>query len=431
MKQIALIYPYATHWWGEFYLGVAAYAKQQENWTILISPPNVPGSGNHPLTLENLRGWPGDGVITHLTSLTEVLAAQKLNLPLVNISSALENPEFPTITLDQQAVGRLAAQHFLKCGFQRLAYFGRNEFWYTRQQLKGFEELTRPAGIPIEVFESTATAGKSNSLLNHLAELAAWLKTLKTPIGILASGAYHARAVVDECQRLGIAVPHDVAVISADNQPVICEYSLPTITSVTRDGFRHGYEAARLLDQLLRGEPAGENPILVPPTCVIMRRSTDTITVENPHVTTVVRYMYDHLGEPFGIKQLLRLVPISRRMLEKYFHEYLRCTPHEYLCWMRVEKAKQLFQEPGPVDLRKAARKCGFLNTLQLRTVFKRLTGQSPTLYMSKYKNRGPEIAEPSAAETPADHHKTSRRATKSPAAKSKRAASRKIPPRK
>jgi LacI family transcriptional regulator len=414
MKQIVLIYPYTTHWWAEFYLGVAAYAKQQEDWTILISPPTVPGSGNDPLTLNDLRDWPGDGVLTHLTCAAEVAAAKKLKIPIVNISSALEKPGFPTITLDQAEVGRLAAQHLLKCGFRRLAYYGMHQFWYARQQLRGFEEITEPAGVPVEVFESSGPKSDTTPWLKHRAQLAAWLKTLKTPIGLLVDGAYRARAAVDECQRLGIAVPHDIAVISGDNQPVICEYSLPTLTSVTRDGYRHGFEAARLLDRLMRGETAGESPFLVPPICVIMRRSTDTITVENPHVTTVVRYMYDHLGEPFGIKQLLRLVPISRRMLEKYFQLYLRCTPHDYLCWIRVEKAKQLLQEPGPVALRNVARNCGFRNSLQLRTVFKRLTGQSPTQYMNQHAKNVKEYLKSTPEEGPAAVKKPSLRGAKS-----------------
>ncbi len=140
MKQIALIYPFTVPWMGEFLLGVSNYATEHGDWSILASPPSLSGTGENSLTLYNLRGWPGDGVITSIATSADVKAARQLSIPLVNFSGALHNPHFPTVALDHYAVGRVAAEHLLKCGFRRLAYYGIKKLYYSQQRRQGFQD---------------------------------------------------------------------------------------------------------------------------------------------------------------------------------------------------------------------------------------------------------------------------------------------------
>jgi LacI family transcriptional regulator len=380
MKQIALLYPYSVPWIGDFLLGVVDYAHKHGDWDILTIPPQLVGTGESAMSLSNLQGWSGDGVITAIANAAQAKIAEALRLPCVNISGAMPVSGFPVVLLDNYAAGRMAAEHLLKCGFRRLAYHGIKKLWYSQLRQQGFVDCAREAGVAVDVFNKAPSRGgerwpQSNS------ELVPWLKSLKPPIGIMALHDYRARAVITECQRLEMVVPDDVAVIGVDNDVTVCEYSRPTLSSVNRNGFRQGYEAARMLDRLMGGEMVGENPVLVPPNCVVMRKSTDTFTVENPHITKVVRYMHDHVGELFGIKQVMRLVPISRRRLEEQFLRYMQSTPYEYLSSIRVEKAKQLLSEPKPKKIKEIATLCGFSTPLQFRIVFKRHTGQSPRQY--------------------------------------------------
>jgi LacI family transcriptional regulator len=380
MKQVTLLYPFSVPWIGDFLLGVVNYAQKHGDWDILTIPPLLNGTGESAMSLGNLRGWPGDGVITAIASPAQVKAAESLRFPCVNLSGAMNASGFPSVLLDNYAAGRMAAAHLLKCGFRRLAYHGIKNLWYSHLRRQGFVDCARDAGVAVEVFDKTSRRSveswpQSNS------DMVPWLKSLKPPVGIMALHDYRARAVITECQRLGMAVPDDVAVIGVDNDVTVCEYSRPTLSSINRNGFRQGYEAARMLDRLMAGKKPDENPVLVPPNGVVMRKSTDTITVENPHLTKVVRYMHEHLGELFGIKQVMRLVPISRRRLEEQFHRYLQCTPYEYLSSIRVEKAKQMLNEAKPRKIKEIAAFCGFSTPLQFRIVFKRHTGQSPRQY--------------------------------------------------
>jgi LacI family transcriptional regulator len=425
MKQVALIYPYSVPWMGEFILGVANYAKAHEDWAILTSPPTLTGTGEYALTLHNLEGWPGDGVITAIANPSQVEAAQKLRLPLVNLSGALPYQQFPTVVLDHYASGRMAADHLLKCGFRRLAYYGIKKLYYSQRRRQGFQDRAQEGGASVDVFDEVHPLSARTTWQQRISGLIPWLKTLRPPIGIMAVHDYRARVVIDECNRLKLEVPHEVAVIGVDNDPTVCECCRPTLSSVSRNGFQQGYEAARLLDQLMAGQPAAQGAkILIQPQCVVMRRSTDTITVEDRHVTAVIRYMREHVEDPFGIKQLMRLVPISRRRLEKQFHRYLRCTPYEYLVWIRIEKAKQLLVQAPRRKLKEIASMCGFLTPIQFRIVFKRLLALSPRQYIAASVQNAEPVAPPadgangnpvlppqSPAKSPPPHTRPRRRA--------------------
>ncbi len=48
-------------------------------------------------------------------------------------------------------------------------------------------------------------------------------------------------------------MPEEVAVVSADDEVLACELAYPPLSSVIPDCRRIGYEAAALLDQLMKG----------------------------------------------------------------------------------------------------------------------------------------------------------------------------------
>ena len=113
----------------------------------------------------------------------------------------------------------------------------------------------------------------------HLIEVLAADQAL-LHVGVMAVHDYRARVLVDACLRLGLDAPHDVAVIGTDNDPTICEFCQPTLSSISRSAWKVGYEAAALLDRLMAGNPAPEHDILIPPDGLVARLSTDTIAVD-------------------------------------------------------------------------------------------------------------------------------------------------------
>ncbi|MBN1591226.1 MAG: helix-turn-helix transcriptional regulator, partial [Pirellulales bacterium] len=127
--------------------------------------------------------------------------------------------------------------------------------------------------------------------------------------------------------------------------------------------------------------------ILIPPDRVVPRGSTDVVAVADPHVAAAVRYIQEHLDESFGIERLVQVAGRSRRWLTEHFRTCLSCTPYEFMSLTRVERAKELLAAEGKLPLHEIARRCGFSETRNLRTVFQRVTGERPARY--RENNRG------------------------------------------
>ena len=75
--------------------------------------------------------------------------------------------------------------------------------------------------------------------------------------------------MLDACRAVGVAVPDDAAVIGVDNDELVCDLADPPLTSVVADTQRTGYEAARLLDQIMAGRKVAAQPHLFAPLGIV------------------------------------------------------------------------------------------------------------------------------------------------------------------
>jgi len=387
-KEVAATLPAAVPWLALLLRGITDYARGYAQWTLITSPPTLSGAEEVALSVATLRGWPGDGVITQITTKTEARIASELGIPVVNISSVLREVGVPSVVPDQVAIGRMAAEHLLGRGLRRLAFYGFKNVWYSHQRYRGFAECIEQTGGECSLYEQPTPTTAPRSWQERTAGLEQWIETLKTPVGIMAVQDYRACAVIDACNKLRLRVPDDVALIGVDNDETLCEFCRPTLSSISRGGYKIGYEAAALLDRLMAGEPPPEEDVLMTPEGIVDRQSTDVVAVDDAHVAAAARYVREHVDKPFGVNELLHQVSISRRQFENLFQRYLRCTPHEYICRARVDRAKQLLAAPNRMQIKAIAAACGFPNTRRFRLVFMRLTGRTPTDYRRLYQNQ-------------------------------------------
>lgn len=389
VRHVALAYPVAVPWMAVFARGAVDYATRHGGWSFTVSPPSLGSAAEDVLTLQSLKGWPGDGVIAAVASPADIRAAKQLGKPVVNITAVLPNAGLPCVTSDNYRMGELAAEHLLERGLRRLAYLGIEGLWYSQQRRMGFMSQARKAGVPCDVLDIPRDASARRTWQQRISTLSRWLQKLRRPFGLLAVQDYRARSVIDECQRLGWNVPHDVAAMGIDNDHTVCEFCRPTLTSVSRDPWRLGYEAAALLDRLMDGQTPPTAEILIPPEGVIARQSTDTVAVENVHVADAAHYIHDHLHEPFGVENVVRATSISRRQLEVHFRRVLGCTLYDYICRQRCQRAKQLLSARDRVKFHALAKACGFSSIEHMRLVFVRFVGVTPQQYRRTELTKG------------------------------------------
>ena len=111
-----------------------------------------------------------------------------------------------------------------------------------------------------------------------------WISRLPKPVGILAWDVKVARYLVEACETIGAKVPEDVAVISLEYEKLLGEIARPPISGVIIALERIGFEAAAVLDALMKGDTPAAVSIMIPPLGVQMRQSTDVLAVTDVEV---------------------------------------------------------------------------------------------------------------------------------------------------
>jgi LacI family transcriptional regulator len=198
----------------------------------------------------------------------------------------------------------------------------------------------------------------------------------------MACDDVRARHVLEACRRLRLRVPHDVAVIGVDDDEFVCELSDPPLSSVAQAARRVGYEAAGLLDRLLRPGPKGLRPgrpvrLVVPPIGVVARRSTDTLTVADPVIAATIRSIRERATRGLGITDLVRESNLSRWQLEKRFRRVVGRSLHEDILSVRLGEARRLVTSTD-MPLKAIAPRAGLSSVTYMTTLFRRHFGMTP-----------------------------------------------------
>ena len=274
-RKVAILYPTSIPWIALCVEGIRQFAREQGGWHLFSSPPSVHGTGESALSLRSMRGWKGDAIIVISDDQDELRYARRIKIPVVNLGGgSAKTFGVPRVMVDHYKAGRLAADHLLSCGLRNLAYFGWRDLWYSGQRQLGFTERAREAGVECRSLLRASRDESNENWAVRIAGLARWLASLPLPSGIFAAHDYRAQFLIEACQEVGLRIPADIAVVGMDNNEAVCEHTIPTLSSVSRNSRRVGWEAASLLDRIMGGEEPPDEDILLEPDGVVARQST-------------------------------------------------------------------------------------------------------------------------------------------------------------
>jgi len=385
---VAVVFPVSVPWMTETLRGIKSYADRHGGWAIITSPPSLQSTGEETIHIPALRKWRGDGVIIVLTSLRDEELARKLPIPVVNLSGwhAPTPKSIPRVNADHQAMGRLAADHFIAAGINHVGYYGFQQVWFSRERSAGLQQRAAEMQCSFDQFLH-GIRKTSSGWQTQRKKLRDWLKRLPKPVGILCAQDYRARVILELCEELNLSVPEQVAVLGIDNDQLTCEYSTPSLSSISRDPFACGVAAAELLHQfMLNRHPQNQN-VLIPPGGVIQRQSTQRLYDADPLIREAITYVQNNLRRAFSISDISAQVKLSRRTLETRFRHKLGVTPRTYVLQQRINLAKSLLLQTHIYrSLSEIAYACGFNTIKAFRLGFKVQTGLTPALYRKQYE---------------------------------------------
>ena len=217
--------------------------------------------------------------------------------------------------------------------------------------------------------------------------VAQWVKRLPKPLGVMAGNDIRGIQMLDACRRAGVAVPEEVAVVGVDNEELVCLLAYPPLSSVIPDAFRIGYEAAALLNQMMKGQRATEMLRSIPPLSVATRQSSDVTAIANPSVANAMRFIREHACAGISVDDVIEHLSVSRSALQRLFRNELGRTILDEITMTRTQRVKRLLIETD-LSLADIADRAGFSYVEYLSTSFRRQTGQSPSAYRRKFRDR-------------------------------------------
>src|SRR5262249_18051437 len=225
-----------------------------------------------------------------------------------------------------------------------------------------FAQLIEKAGRSCSVFVSRSGHHREGSYEHEQEEIIAWVRGLPKPVGVLASHDDQGQQLLDACQRAGVRVPDEVAVLGVDNDEFLCHLAQPPLSSIALNTEHIGHEAAALLDRLMRGRKAPRKPLLIPPLGVVSRQSTDILAVDDAEVSAALRLIRQRPRHGLTVAEVLREVPLSRSLLERRMRQAIGRTPKVEILRLQLDWVRELLAETT-LSLDQIAQRAGYKHT--------------------------------------------------------------------
>jgi LacI family transcriptional regulator len=334
------------------------------------------------VTLEQIEaGRPIAGVIAQVSLFPEVApVVQRLGIPTVDVSRRPASGQFPQILPDDVEVGRLAAKYFVGRGFKHFAFAGfKTDYSYLRQ--RGFESVLHRAGGSMAILLEDQFVPRASDWQSDLRH---WLKALPKPAALMGTTDVRSREILKECQALGLHVPEDISLISVDDDESICLLLAPTLSSIRLDGRRAGYQAAALLDRMMRGERVPRQSVPIPPLPIRHRRSSDAYAVSDDEVIAALRFIWANAGRNISVEDVANSAAISRRSLQVRFRAALGRTVQSEIWRCHIDRAKEMLARSN-LPLWQVAERSGFQRSQAMSRMFYRETGMTPRAYRQSF----------------------------------------------
>lgn len=357
--------------------GIVRYSQVYAHWTFLEH------KGESLVLAPHLKHYKYDGLLTCLNNADDVNAARTSKVPVVAVTNGLPCTGIPMVRNNDTATGEMAAHYFLDKGFRRFAYYGAREYDWAIERGRSFSRVIEQRGFSVDVMGVPYNRNSDKAM----ARLIRWLAAMRKPVAVMTSDDRLGVRVLAACERAAINIPEEVAVLSVDNDDVLCDMVNPPLSSIQPDSQRIGFKAAAILAGLMDGADRQPQVVDIPPIKIVPRISSDTTAIDDPEVAEILRLIRTTATQPQSVKEVLRSAPMSRRTLERRFIKAIGRNPGEEIRRVRLERAKQLLRD-SKLKIERVAAESGFGDARMLASAFRRSLRITPSKYRDQFRDQ-------------------------------------------
>lgn len=386
MKKVALLIPISRAFGRGITRGIINYANNIGHWRIFSVLPDYTSSSQISVA-KLIKKWQPDGIIARFPFLN-INSFHDFGVPTVatNIYEPLKDTA--SIVPDCDTPSKMAADYFISKGFHNFAFCGFHMHWCLNRE-HFFKYYIHEHGFDIDIYQ---TPKKQMRMSWEMEQpfLAEWLMQLPKPIAVFATNDDRARHVLEACHMAGLDVPSDVAVLGSDNDEMICTLTSPPLSSIAYNFENSGFDAAELLDKLMRNKNYPKNPIITQALDIITRQSTDILAIVDSDVSKALQFIQMHFRKNISVTDVVEATTLSRRSLELRFKEITHHSIAEEIRRQRNAHAAKLLIGTN-LTVSQIASAAGFQETKRLNEAFVKYHKISPSRYR---KQKGKKFLE-------------------------------------
>lgn len=353
--------------------GILAFVKTHAPWNLAIS-----GCGKPPAALDRQP----DGVIFGVPLPSGFL---RPGIPAIALDGSPgqfdgTGRRVHHVVCDTAAVASTAVEFLIDRGFTSFAYLedpGKSA--WSRMRGRRFAAELGGRGYACRRLPHAASRAPT--------ALLAALRTLPPRTALLAANDALARTVLDTCRTGSVDIPAELAVMGCDNDEMICENTLPALTSIEPDFVAGGYRAAELLARLMRsgrkdsGMPRqisyGVKRIVERGSCLRLDAQPDRRLIE------ALDFIRLNASAGIDVPAVADRLGMSRRTAELAFRNVLGRTIGMEIRAQRVETMKRLLDETA-LTASEVCAHSGYSSESQAKLAFRRLAGCGMRRYRAR-----------------------------------------------
>ena len=375
MKKVAIAIEINNNAGRSIMGGILKYVSAHSQWHVkILSYPETLSAE----TVRQVRENDVDGLI--LNHVGDEVTADEIRTTSIPVSVVDVNhplilrrrTKIAFIKSRNDVVGALGARKFLSLGrFRSFVFVAHPEApaWSEDRKAGYCAELKKHKIAPIVL---------DGDIIGELLHL-------PRPIALMAAWDYKAIEVLENCREHGLRVPEDVSVIGVDADPLVCGFTIPSLTSVEPDFERLGYCAAAALDAMMSGHKLRtRNVVLCRPKRLVERASTRFL----PPAAALLHHAKEIIERDavhgLSVQDLARRLGVSQQLLALRFRQFENRSVRETIIDTRLGCVKTRLAQPY-TDLASIARDCGFHSANRLAHLFKKRFGLSPGAFARQH----------------------------------------------
>ena len=377
----------------EMLQGVLDYAREHGPWRIYQQE-----NRQWMYQLKDLKQWGCTGIIAadhHSVDEARIIAGTDVPVIVLLQPQPMHQPDYPLFSYscvlwDSAAIGQMAAHYFLERHYRRFAFVGdtHSDTYWSQEREKGFSQVLHASGHTECHTYGACTREEQRDWAVERPRMEQWLISLPKPIALFAPNDRRGKQVLDACLDAGISVPDEVAVLGVDNDEWICEAAVPNLSSIQCHPMQAGYEIAKHLDHLMRGEPLKKKEFIVSPIRVVTRQSTNWEAIQDQKIAKARTFIRENASDgKLHVSDVAKNIGLSRRATEIRFRNATGRTVHEEIEHVRIRRLQAMLIETD-LKIGEVIQRCGFICQTHVGRLFRKRIGTTMSRFRSEARRQ-------------------------------------------